>query len=471
MDSTLHRHSFIFRLKILMNKIIAFVLLNCLLISNSYAATWTQLQDNKHATLMLDKQSITSSGKYQKAWVKINYKTMQTNLEYTDKNYNNAKLLWYFNCAEQQSATAQVYQLLNDEQVFSAALDIKRARFLEPVPETEIDIAMHYVCKQKADKEAVKAKVEAAKVVQEQAQKPPEKEEKLPEKPIATPENPSVTKESVKEDKAADVKVNVSKDGAKSADGSNKETKPDDHKIDETADEKHADDKEKKPKVVHWKYKGSKGPEYWGELSPEFASCKVGRNQSPIDISKTIITTPKALKTFQQFPAKDIVNNGYTVLANFKAGNVMVVDSVMFQMTQVRFHTPSENKILGKSFPLEAQFEHVDPKGNIAILSVMYEEGPENKAIAKLWKQMPKTKTQPKTLQTKVLASEFIPRKKEYYRYSGSLTTPPCSEGVIWVVMKSTMTASTSQIEDFKKVMRQDNNRPVQPLNGRIVIE
>jgi carbonic anhydrase len=101
----------------------------------------------------------------------------------------------------------------------------------------------------------------------------------------------------------------------------------------------------------------------------------------------------------------------------------------------------------------------------------MYEEGNENKAMAKLWSQMPKRKGKPVKLNSKVLAGELIPRQKEYYRFSGSLTTPPCSEGVVWVVMKTPMTASKRQIDTFKEVMREDNNRPVQSLNGRVVIE
>jgi carbonic anhydrase len=137
----------------------------------------------------------------------------------------------------------------------------------------------------------------------------------------------------------------------------------------------------------------------------------------------------------------------------------------------VHFHAPSENQIMGKSYPLEAHFVHADPNGNLAVLAVMYEEGYENNAIAKLWSQMPKRKGKPTTLNSKVLAGELIPRQKEYYRFSGSLTTPPCSEGVIWVVMKTPMTASERQIDAFKKVMKHDNNRPVQPLNGRMVIE
>ncbi len=460
-----------------MNRINVLVLLNVLLISNAYAADWAKLHETKHATLMLDKQSITSAGKFQKAWVKINYTNVQTNLEYVEKNYNNAKLLWYFNCEEQKSATAQVYQLLNDEQVFSAAIDIKRARFLEPVPETEIDIAMHYVCKQKAETET-KEKLAAAKKPNENNQKALDKPDQAVEKSVTTPEKKEVSETIAKEDVPPSPAVGVAETGAEKSKVAEKKGKADtkevksleDAVLDDT-ENKDISSKEKKPKVLNWQYKGSSGPEFWGDLSPEFVSCKVGRNQSPIDISKTTITTPKPLKTFQRFPATDISNNGYTVLANFKPGNFMVVDSIMYQMTQVRFHTPSENTIMGKSFPLEAQFEHVDPDGNIAILAVMFEEGPENKAVAKLWKQIPKTKGKTKALQANLLAGELIPRKKEYYRFSGSLTSPPCSEGVIWVVMKSSMTASVSQIEAFKKVMRHDNNRPVQPLNGRIVVE
>lgn len=444
-----------------MKRIVAIVLFNFLLVSNGYAASWTKLQENKHAKLMLDKQSITESGKYQKAWVKINYKTMQTNLEYPEKTYNNAKLLWYFNCAEQKSATAQVVQLLNDEQVFSAAINVKRARFLEPVPETEIDIAMRYVCKQKAYKEVAKTKIEAAKKAHEEEMLSKGIEAKKPStQKGTTPEKKATVKEQEKAPEAID-----------------DESKQEIHDKDGVDDKKNATSKDKKlkpkrRKVVHWKYKGSKGPEFWGELSPDFVSCKVGRNQSPIDINKKITTAPKPLKTFQRFAAADILNNGHTVQANFKPGNIMVVDSVMYQMKQVHFHAPSENKIMGQSFPLEAHFLHVDPKGNLAMLAVMYEEGPENKAIAKLWKQLPKSKLKKaKPLNAKVLAGQLIPRQKQYYRFSGSLTEPPCSEGVVWIVMKSTMTASKSQIDAFKKVMRHDNNRPIQPLNGRIIIE
>ncbi len=447
-----------------MKKIIIILWLSIAFVGHAYAANWTKLQDNKHARLLLDKQSIATSGKHQKAWVKIDYKTLQTNMQYPDKNYNNAKLLWYFKCDEQQSATAQVYQLLDEELVFSAAIDIKRARFLEPVPETEVDIAMHYVCRQKAYKEAAKARQEKAKeAAKNKAAAAPGAKTAKPA-PIAKPA-PEV-KEAKKE--TAEKKAPEKEEGKGKAEKDDGKAKKADAGKDEDKKKKLVKRKRRAPS---WKYQGKKGPEFWGELSEDYATCKTGRNQSPINIEKTIATTPKKLKTFQRFPVTTILNNGHSVQANFKPGNIMVVDGVMYQMKQVHFHAPSENQIMGESYPLEAHFVHADPSGNLAVLAVMFEEGHENKALAKLWRQMPKRKGKPKKLTSKVLAGELIPRKKFYYRFSGSLTTPPCSEGVVWVVMKKTMTASSQQISAFKKIMKHDNNRPIQPLNGRMVIE
>lgn len=493
--------------KRLMNNIGIVLLLNIAFICNVVAAQWTKLHENKHATLMLDKQSIVESGKYQKAWVNIDYKTLQTNLEYPEKSYNNAKLLWYFNCAEQKSATAQVYQSLNEEQVYSAAIDVKRARFLEPVPETEADIAMHYVCAQKEREKALKEKkAQAAENAKKQAENIIEPVK--PAKPVAPAPTPAAvlpepsTAVAVETEKLAELdkksaseknpevapdkttkKIDV-QSATKGKSNSKKEEKSDgadDELIDAAEqDDEHNDsvksqDKNKsfskKRRIARWTYSGRKGPEFWGDLSPDYASCKAGMNQSPINIDKTIISTPKPFKAFQRFPAVDIVNNGLMIQADFKPGNILVIDGLMYQMKQVSFHAPSENQIMGKTFPLEAQFLHSDTNGHLAMLAVMFEEGHENKAMAKLWTQMPKRKGKPVKLNSKVLAGELIPRQKEYYRFSGSLTTPPCSEGVVWVVMKTPMTASKRQIDAIKEVLREDNNRPVQPLNGRVVIE
>ncbi len=491
--------------KRLMNNIVIVLLLSIAFIGNVNAAQWTKLHENKHAKLMLDKQSIVKSGQYQKAWVNIDYKTLQTNLEYPEKSYNNAKLLWYFNCAEQKSATAQVYQSLNEEQIYSAAIDVKRARFLEPVPETEADIAMHYVCQQKEREDALKEKKAlAAEKAKNQAANPIVSPTEPVKQPTATPpvvaatepppapaaqvekaaavekkpEAETAQKTAKKAEEQAAIKEKTESKVEKDA----KEAKTAEN-IDEAADDKseNIEDEDapvnqdklvnKKRRVAHWKYTGSRGSEFWGDLSPDYAICKTGMNQSPININATITATQKPLKAFQRFPATHIINNGLAIQADFKSGNILVIDGLMYQMKQVSFHAPSEHQIMGKSYPLEAEFLHVDGNGNVAVLAVMYEEGHENKAMAKLWSQMPKRKGKPVKLNSKVLAGELIPREKEYYRYSGSLTPPPCSEGAVWAIMKTPMTASKRQIDAFKAVMRDDNNRPVQPLNGRVVIE
>ncbi|MDP2403420.1 MAG: carbonic anhydrase family protein, partial [Methylotenera sp.] len=185
----------------------------------------------------------------------------------------------------------------------------------------------------------------------------------------------------------------------------------------------------------------------------------------------TVDASMKPLKLLQKFPVKDIVNNGHTVQANFKIGNILAIDNMSFQLKHVQFRAPSENTIKGKSFPLEAHFVHADAKGNLSIIAVMFKEGKSNIGLEKLWKQIPSDIDKPVNLKSRVLASEMVPANQDYYRFSGSLTTPPCSEGVRWLLIKTPMTASNSQIEAFKSVLKHPNNRPVQPLNGRVIIE
>ena len=221
----------------------------------------------------------------------------------------------------------------------------------------------------------------------------------------------------------------------------------------------------------HWTYEGKEGAEFWGKLSADYASCDLGRNQSPINIDKTVQAVLRPLKTFQRFPAYDVVNNGHTIQVNYKPGNMVVLDTVLYHLRQMHFHSPSENTIRGKSYPLEAHFVHEDAKGNLTVVAVMFEEGKANDALTRIWQQMSVDIKVPSLLKSRVLPSELIPQSSGYYRYSGSLTTPPCSEGVSWVVMKMPMSASKAQIEAFKNVVRHDNNRPVQALNGRMIVE
>ncbi|MDP1765555.1 MAG: carbonic anhydrase family protein, partial [Methylotenera sp.] len=387
-------------------------------------------------------QSILQKDNLKRAWVKIEYKTPQKNPETVDTQYNVAKLLWFFDCASQKSATSQVFQYLNNELVYSVGIDAKSAEFIEPVPETDVDIAMRYVCKTDKPITPAESKPVAIKPIidkEKSASAKPEAEKAIT--PEVKPEPPAVKLPAVK---PVSAKVaNVSKPGT----GKSSEHKP------------------------RWTYTGKEGPENWGKLSPEFATCDVGRNQSPINIEETARASLKPLKAIQKFAAKDIVNNGHTVQINFKEGNMLALDNAAFQMKQLHFHSPSENTIRGKAFPLEAHFVHTDSKGNLAVIGVMYTEGKANGALAKLWEQLPNEAGEPVELKNRVIPSDLIPENRGYYRFSGSLTTPPCSEGVRWLLMKSPLTASKEQIEAFKKAAHHDNNRPVQALNGRVIVE
>ena len=428
-----------------MNKWIAFLLLNLALTANSHAAVWVKLQENKDSKLMLDKQSVLEVNKQKRAWIKVVFKAPQINPEVAEKTYNLSKLLWFFDCTAQKAATSQVFQFSDDDLIYSAAVDSKDAKFIEPVPETDIDVAMRYVCGVGAPVEIASEKPDAA-LLKSKEEKPVEK---APEKSAAKPE----------------VKPDLSKEKVTSALVSSGE------KSDKVAVKSIVIAKPSNAKKAHWSYEGDEGPASWSKISPEFALCETGRNQSPINIDKTMRAELKPLKAFQKFPANDIVNNGHTLQVNFKPGNILALDGVLYQMKQVHFHAPSENTIQGKSYPLEAHFVHADAKGNLAVLAVMFEEGKANDALGRLWQQMPVAVGTPVFLKSRVLATELVSTMDSYFRFSGSLTTPPCSEGVSWIVLKTPMTASAAQIEAFKKVIQHQNNRPVQELNGRLVVE
>ena len=224
---------------------------------------------------------------------------------------------------------------------------------------------------------------------------------------------------------------------------------------------------------THWGYSGTVAPEYWGELDPAYRLCKTGKNQSPIDINEdnTVKACLKPIKFSYANDAKSIVNNGHTVKVKSKGKSYILVDGKKFTLRQFHFHAPSEHTLNGEHFPFEAHFVHTDEKGNIAVVGVFFKVGKENPEIAKLWSSLPSTVNQEALLKEEINFKNLLPKKKDYYRYSGSLTTPPCSEGVRWFVLKEPVELSQKQLEEFKRVMGVNNNRPVQPVNARKVLK
>jgi len=225
---------------------------------------------------------------------------------------------------------------------------------------------------------------------------------------------------------------------------------------------------------THWGYTGHTGPGNWGDLSPKYQMCKLGSSQSPIDIRYDDIVKTRALEEINfsyNRGAKSVINNGHTIQVNVEEGNSISIDGIRFELKQFHFHTPSENEIQGKSFPLEAHFVHISSDGKIAVVAVLFEEGRHNATLKKIWRKMPYRVGDTEDLE---LSSSYInmllPRDKSYYRFSGSLTTPPCSEGVRWFVLKHYSKVSEQQVDDFLNIMHHENNRPIQPINARKIM-
>ncbi len=222
---------------------------------------------------------------------------------------------------------------------------------------------------------------------------------------------------------------------------------------------------------VHWSYSGHGGPAHWGDLSSEFSTCKSGVNQSPINLTGFIEGDLPAIGFSYGTTATDIVNNGHTVQANFAKGSSISVDGMEFDLLQCHFHAPSENNIDSKSFPMEGHCVHASKDGKLAVVAVMFDIGDASKGIASLWANMPEHTGDKHTLSAKVKATDLLPESKDYYRFNGSLTTPPCTEGVRWFMLKDSVTISKEQLNAFQGALHEPNNRPVQPVNARIVVQ
>lgn len=220
----------------------------------------------------------------------------------------------------------------------------------------------------------------------------------------------------------------------------------------------------------HWEYSGEAGPGHWAKLTPEFGQC-AGSNQSPVDLSGLVEAKLAPLVLHYQAGGNTVVNNGHTVQVGYAPGSTLQLDGTTFELKQFHFHAPSENLIEGKSYPLEGHLVHVSDKGEIAVVAVMFEAGKANPVLAAAWGELPAKVGDIHTLKAPLAAEQLLPESRDYYRFSGSLTTPPCSEGVRWLVMKQPVEVSQAQIDAFKAVMHHPNNRPVQPLNGRVVLQ
>ena len=220
-----------------------------------------------------------------------------------------------------------------------------------------------------------------------------------------------------------------------------------------------------------WDYGDALGPSHWGDLKPEFATCKSGHHQSPIDIRDT----KKAALPPIQFEYKPsplhIIDNGHTIMVNYSPGSFIAVGDKKYTLKQFHFHRPSEEKINGKNFDMTVHLVHADDDGNLAVVAVLLQQGEGSALVHELWNDLPKEKDKEESFDNiQINPSQILPRDRGYYTFSGSLTTPPCSENVTWYVLRQPTTVSAQQIQRFSQLYR-DDARPTQPLYDRIVLE
>ena len=223
-----------------------------------------------------------------------------------------------------------------------------------------------------------------------------------------------------------------------------------------------------------WSYDGPKGAAHWSELDTEYATCNAGRAQSPVDIRSTTKAELPALRfEYRNGPVR-LINNGYTaVRVNYPAGNgnFLTVGDTRYELTQFHFHHPSEEYLHGKPYAMAAHFMHVSSDGKVLGVAVMLKAGAANATVQHLWDHMPPAPgTEHEVAGLEVDPGTLLPHELGYFTYSGSQTAPPCTEGVTWIVLKTPVEVSAAQIETFAKLYPHDV-RPVQPLNGRVVME
>ncbi len=219
---------------------------------------------------------------------------------------------------------------------------------------------------------------------------------------------------------------------------------------------------------IHWGYEDDGGPSQWAELAPEFVICGEGKAQSPIDILDAVETALVDIEFHYGETANNIVNNGHTIQVDVDEGSHIVYNGIIYELLQFHFHAPSEHTIAGEAAPMEIHFVHKDRNSNnLAVVGILLSEGDgENEAYAPIIDSMPIEAGAAGALGENIALENLLPESRGYYTYQGSLTTPPCSEVVRWLLLDTPVTLSAKQIAAYRAIY-DGNARPLQPLGER----
>lgn len=220
--------------------------------------------------------------------------------------------------------------------------------------------------------------------------------------------------------------------------------------------------------VIHWSYEGEEGPENWGILSTNWEACSLGNAQSPINITDATPIDLQNIVINYGETALNIFNNGHTIQVNIDEGSSIVYNEIEYKLLQFHFHHPSEHLIDGEPADMEIHFVHASASGNLAVIGVMLEASDAtNDAYTSIFEHLPAEQSEPTAMEGMNLTlSDLLPETTTYYTYNGSLTTPPCSEIVRWLVMTEPVTLTAEQTEAFGAIF-ENNARPAEPLGNR----
>ena len=220
--------------------------------------------------------------------------------------------------------------------------------------------------------------------------------------------------------------------------------------------------------ATHWSYSGAGGPAHWGGIKPEFSACSNGTRQSPIDIRGGVRVDLEPIQFDYRAAGFRVIDNGHTIQVNLDGGSSIEVQGRRYDLLQFHFHRPSEERIDGRQFDMVAHLVHQDPEGRLAVVAVLLDRGSAHPLVQTVWNNLPLEKDSEVVVRGLLDLSHLLPADRRYFTYMGSLTTPPCSEGVLWMVMQQPVPVATDQIGVFSRLYPM-NARPVQPAAGRLI--
>lgn len=220
---------------------------------------------------------------------------------------------------------------------------------------------------------------------------------------------------------------------------------------------------------LQWGYIGKAAPENWANLDSKYAVCGSGLTQSPINLESPITEDLPSISFRYQKSPLHIVNNGRIIQVNYAPGSTILFEGTTYELQQFHFHHPGEHKIDGQEFDMEVHLVHYNKSGSLVVVAVLMELGEENPVLTPIFEELPQLGTK-KNLSLTINAKKLLPTTNNYYYYKGSLTTPPCSEIVNWLIFEQPIQISAQQLEKFTKIIG-NNARPIQPLNNRLVVK